>query len=161
MLIYAYNIKLSNEDISNFDNSPNKIFEVFIKFFADNLLRELKKGIHKTYIIKNENLKMLKGKYLIEKNFTNFYHQNIHCEFDEFSPDNEINQFFLFAIKALMKYSNYPNLRKIEAIFDEVQYKSIDIKRLKNIHFDRMNQRFNKSYKIALMILNKLGSGKL
>lgn len=155
MLIYAYNIKLSNEDISNLSNSKHKIFETFIKFFADNLLSELKKGIYKSYITKDENLKILKGKYLIEKNFNNFYHQNIYCEFDEFSMDNELNRFFLFAIKTFMKYSNYTNLKKLETIFDEVSYQNIDIKKL-NIHFDRMNSRFNHSFEIAIMLLNRL-----
>jgi len=155
MLIYAYDIKISNEDISNFSNHQHKIFEIFIRFFTDRLLSELKKGLYKKYITQNENLKVLKGKYLIEKNFSNFYHQNIYCEFDEFSMDNELNQFFLFAIKTFKKYSNYSNLYKCEAILDEVEYKNIDIKKL-NIHFDRMNKRYKHSFEIAIMILNKI-----
>lgn len=155
MLIYAYDIKLSNEEISNLSSNKHKIFEIFIRFFADNLLSELKKGLYKRYITQNENLKVLKGKYLIEKNFNNFYHQSIYCEFDEFSMDNELNRFFLFAIKTFMKYSNYANLYKCESILDEVEFKSIDINRL-NIYFDRMNERYKHSFEIAIMILNRL-----
>jgi 5-methylcytosine-specific restriction enzyme subunit McrC len=69
--------------------------------------------------------------------------------------DNELNQFFLFAIKTFKKYSNYSNLYKCEAILDEVEYKNIDIKKL-NIHFDRMNKRYKHSFEIAIMILNKI-----
>jgi 5-methylcytosine-specific restriction enzyme subunit McrC len=155
MLIYAYDIKLSNEDISNLSNHKHKIFKVFIRFFTDKLVSELKKGLYKKYITKNENLKVLKGKYLIEKNFSNVYHQNIYCEFDEFSMDNELNQLFLFAIKTFKKHSNYSNLYKCEAILDEVEYKNIDLKKL-NIHFDRMNKRYKYSFEIAIMILNKI-----
>jgi 5-methylcytosine-specific restriction enzyme subunit McrC len=155
MLIYAYDIKLSNEDISSLSNHQHKIFEVFIRFFTDKLLSELKKGLYKKYITKNESLKVLKGKYLIEKNFSNFYHQNIYCEFDEFSMDNELNKFFLFAIKTFKKHSKYSNLYKCEAILDEVSYENIDLKKL-NIHFDRMNKRYKHSFEIAIMILNKI-----
>jgi len=102
-----------------------------------------------------ENLKVLRGKYIIEKNFTNFYHQNIYCEFDEFSMDNELNRFFLYTIRIFKKFSSYGNLHRCEAILDEVDYFNVDFKRL-NIHFDRMNSRYKKSYEVALMILQKL-----
>jgi len=155
MLIYAYDIKISNEDLANIDNTKSKIMEIFIRYFANLLLSELKKGVYKTYITKEENLKLLKGKYLIEKNFSNFYHQNIYCEFDEFSMDNQLNQFFLYAIKTFQKYSSYPNLHLCEMMLDEVTFNHIDINRLQ-INFDRLNTRFKTSVEIALMILLRL-----
>ena len=44
MLIYAYDIKLSNEDLAIAKNQEHSIFEVFIRLFVDELLSELKKG---------------------------------------------------------------------------------------------------------------------
>lgn len=155
MLLYAYDIKISNEDLANISNTKFKIMEIFIRYFTNGLLGELKKGIYKTYITKEENLKVLKGKYLIEKNFSNFYHQNIYCEFDEFSMDNQLNQFFLYAIKIFQKYSSYSNLHLCEMMFDEVTFNHIDVNRLQ-INFDRLNTRFKSSFEIALMILQRL-----
>ncbi len=157
MLFFAYDIKISNEDLANFENQQFKIFDIFIRYFTQELLQELKKGIYKTYIVKDENLKVLKGSYLIEKNFTNFYHQNIYCQYDEFSMDNQLNRFFLYAIDTFLKHSNYENLYKCKMIFDEVEKMSVDINRL-NIHFDRLNQRYEKSFKLAIMILKALVS---
>ena len=155
MLIYAYDVNLKNEDLINADNKEHQIFELFIRLFSDALLNEFKRGVFKQYITMQENLKVLRGKYIIEKNFTNFYHQNIYCEFDEFSMDNELNRFFLYAIRIFKKFSSYGNLHRCEAILDEVDYFNVDFKRL-NIHFDRMNSRYKKSYEVALMILHKL-----
>lgn len=155
MLLKAYNLKISNEDLANFQQTKFKYMEIFIKYFSDILLNELKRGIYKTYITRQENLKVLKGKYLVEKNFPNFYHMNIHCEFDEFSLDNDLNKFFIYAIKICKRYSTYSNLHKCEAVLDEVGYSHIDINRLK-IKFDRLNKRFEKAFEIALMILKKL-----
>lgn len=155
MLLKAYDIKISNEDLASFESRKFKYLEIFIRYFSNTLLKELKKGTYKTYITKEENLKVLKSKYLHEKNFQNFYHTNIYCEFDEFSMDNELNKFFLYAIKIFKKYSSYSNLHKCEAVFDEVEYNHIDINRLR-IKFDRLNQRYEKSFEIALMILQKL-----
>jgi len=155
MLIYAYDINLKNEDLMNADNVQHQILELFIKLFSDALLNELKRGVFKQYITMQENLKVLRGKYIIEKNFNNFYHQNIYCEFDEFSMDNELNRFFLYAIRTFKKFSSYSNLHRCEVVLDEVEYFNIDFKRL-NVHFDRMNSRYKKSYEVARMILQKL-----
>lgn len=155
MLIFAYDIKLSNEDLLSAQNEVHRIFELFIRLFSDALLDEFKRGVFKQYITLQENLKVLRGKYIIEQNFNNFYHQNIYCEFDEFSMDNELNRFFLYAIRIFKKYSSYANLHRCEAILDEVSYFNIDVKRL-NVNFDRMNSRYKKSYEVALMILHRL-----
>ncbi|MDQ7085228.1 MAG: hypothetical protein Q9M36_10015 [Sulfurovum sp.] len=149
MLIYAYDIKLKNEDFIHSNHEEHPIFESFIRVFADTLLEELKKGVFKQYISMQENLKVLRGKYLIDKNFQNFYHQNIYCEFDAFSMDNELNQFLLYAIRIFKKFSSYGNLHRCEAVLDEVGSVNVDVKNL-NIHFDRMNTRYKKSYEIAL-----------
>lgn len=154
MLMYAYDINLKHEDLMNAENQEYQIFELFIRLFSDALLDEFKRGVFKQYITMQENLKVLRGKYIIEQNFNNFYHQNIYCEFDEFSADNELNRFFLSAIRTFKKFSSYTNLHRCEAILDEVEYFNIDLKRL-NIHFDRMNSRYKKSYEVALMILQK------
>jgi len=155
MLMYAYDINPSNEDLMQGNNVEYQIFELFIRLFSDALLDEFKKGVFKQYITMQENLKVLRGKYIIEQNFNNFYHQNIYCEFDEFSMDNELNRFFLYAIRVFKKFSSYSNLHRCEAVLDEVEYFNVDFKRL-NIHFDRMNSRYKKSYEVALMILQKL-----
>jgi len=155
MLIYAYNVKLKNEDLMQGEMQEHHILEIFIQLFADRLFDEFKKGIFKQYITLQENLKVLRGKYIIEKNFNNFYHQNIYCEFDEFSMDNELNRFFLYAIRMFKKFSNYTNLHRCEAILDEVTYLNVDFRKL-NIHFDRMSSRYQPSFEIALMILQRL-----
>jgi len=99
MLLYAYDVKLKNEDLMQADVEEHHIYELFVRLFCDALLEEFKKGVFKQYITMQENLKVLRGKYIIEQNFNNFYHQNIYCEFDEFSMDNELNRFFLYAIR--------------------------------------------------------------
>jgi len=155
MLMYAYDIKLSHDDLANFSNKKHKFFEIFIRHFSDKLLNEFKKGIFKKYITLEDNLKVLRGKYLIEKNFTNFYHQNIYCGYDEFSMDNELNRFFLYAVKIFKKFSSYQNLNRCEMILDEVELLHVDIDR-HHIHFDRMNSRYKQSYELALILLKKL-----
>lgn len=157
MLMYAYDVKLSNEQIASCQNQKHSILEVFVQMFASNLLSELKKGIYKEYITQQDNLPVLKGKYLINENLKyNFTKNKIYCEYDEFSPNNSLNQFFLYAIKYLQKFvKDKKLLKQCELIFDEVEDKSVDINKLDRIHFNRLNQRFKTSFEIAILLLKQ------
>jgi len=158
MFIYAYDLNVKNEDISSAKNlKTDNILEVFIQLFAKNLLKEFQKGIYKNYITKEENLRILKGKYLINENLKyNFNNSKIYCSYDEFSVDNELNRFFLFAIKTLLHYTKNKKLLKMcELILDEVTYSHIDINSFK-ISFNRLNSRYKNSFEFALMLLQKI-----
>lgn len=157
MLMYAYDVKLSNEQIANCANQEHTILEVFVQMFAINLLNELKKGLYKEYLTKQDNLPVLKGKYLINENLKyNFTKNKIYCEYDEFSENNSLNQFFMYAIKYLQKFvKNKKLLKQCELIFDEVEYKSVDINKLDRIHFNRLNSRFKTSFEIAILLLKQ------
>lgn len=157
MLMYTYDVKLSNEQIATCANQKHTILEVFVQMFASNLLAELKKGMYKEYITMQDNLPVLKGKYLINENLKhNFTKNKIYCEYDEFSPNNSLNQFFLYAIKYLQKFvKDKKLLKQCEFIFDEVEYKSVDINKLDGIHFNRLNQRFKTSFEIAILLLKQ------
>ncbi|PUE65207.1 McrC family protein [Arcobacter caeni] len=157
MLMYAYDIKLSNEQIASCKNDKHSILEVFVQMFALNLLSELKKGLYKEYLTQQDNLPVLKGKYLINENLKyNFTKNKIYCEYDEFSPNNSLNQFFLYSVKYLQKFvKNKKLLKQCELIFDEVEYKQIDINKLDRIPFNRLNQRFKTSFEIAILLLKQ------
>lgn len=155
MLMYVYDIKLENEDISSCKNHEGmNILEVFVQLFAKNLLKEFKKGIFKEYITEKENLTTLRGKYLINENLKyNFTKNKIYCEFDEFSSDNNLNQFFLYAIKTLQKYvKNKKLLKQCELVLDEVEYSQMDINRV-DIYFNRLNKRFENIFEFAMLLL--------
>ena len=157
MLMYAYDVKLSNEQIASCANEEHTILEVFVQMFANGLLQELKKGMYKKYITEQDNLNVLKGKYLINENIKyNFTKNKIYCEYDEFSENNSLNQFFLYAVKYLQKFvKDKKLLKQCELVFDEVEYKSVDINRVETINFNRLNVRFKISFEIALLLLKQ------
>lgn len=156
MLMYAYDIKLENEDIASCKNEKHNILEVFIQLFAQRLFKEFGRGIYKEYIIEQDNLTTLKGKYLINENLKyNHVKNKIYCEFDEFSMNNTLNQFFLFALKSLLPYTkNKKLLKQCELALDEVEDKQFDINTLK-INFHRLKLRYRDSFEFALLLLNK------
>ncbi|WP_066356700.1 McrC family protein [Aliarcobacter skirrowii] len=157
MLMYAYDVKLSNEQIASCANEEHTILEVFVQMFANGLLQELKKGMYKKYITEQDNLNVLKGKYLINENIKyNFTKNKIYCEYDEFSENNSLNQFFLYAVKYLQKFvKDKKLLKQCELVFDEVENKQVDINRVETLNFNRLNVRFKTSFEIALLLLKQ------
>ena len=157
MIRYAYDIKLENENTASSKNDKHNTFlEIFIQFFTGSLFKELQFGIYKEYITEQKNLTTLRGKYLINENLKyNFNHTKIYCEYDEFSVDNELNRFFLYAIKTLLPFTkNKKLLLQCELILDEVQSQKFDITNLQ-INFNRLNSRFKNSFELALLLLEK------
>ena len=156
MLMYAYDLKLENEDISACKNEKHNILEVFIQLFAQRLFKEFRRGVYKKYITEQENLTTLRGKYLINENLKyNHIKNRIYCEYDEFSMNNTLNQFFLYAVKILLKYTkNKKLLKQCELVLDEVEYINFDINKL-HVDFNRLNIRYRDSFEFALLLLNR------
>jgi 5-methylcytosine-specific restriction enzyme subunit McrC len=158
MLLSAYDIKLQKQDFAKAKNQKSSfLLEVLVQHFAKQLLHEFTKGLYKTYISKEENLTTLRGKYLISQNIRhNFTKSKIYCEFDEFSADNELNQFFLFALKSLIPYVHSKKLLKeCLLVLDEVGDKQFDVFKT-NINFERLNSRFQLSYELGVMLLQRV-----
>lgn len=156
MLIYAYDMQLENEDIASCRNENQTILEVFVQLFAKQLFRELQMGVYKEYITEEDNLTTLRGKYLVNENIRhNFTNSKIYCEYDEFSMNNELNQFFLYAIKTLQHFvKDIRVLKQCELVLDEVEYRSFDIESF-STHFHRLNYRFQESFEFALLLLKQ------
>lgn len=156
MLMYAYNIKLENEDIASCKNEKHNILEVFIQLFAKGLFKEFGRGVYKEYITQKDNLTTLRGKYLINENLKyNHVKNKIYCEYDEFSMNNTLNQFFLYAVKTLTPFTRDKKLLKqCELVLDEVEYRAFEINKFM-IHFNRLNLRYRDSFEFALLLLNR------
>nr|WP_321266093.1 restriction endonuclease [uncultured Sulfurimonas sp.] len=157
MLRYVYDINLQNEDVASSKNEQHHdFFEIFIQLFALRLFKELQAGIYKEYITEQDNLTTLRGKYLVGENLKyNFTNAKMYCEYDEFSMNNTLNAFFLFAIKTLLPFTkNKKLLKQCELIFDEVEYRHFDIDNVK-VHFYRLNARYKDSFEFVILLLKK------
>jgi len=157
MLLCAYDIKLYHQDRAFALNHKSDLFlEVLVQHFSKELLQEFTKGLYKTYITQEENLRTLRGKYLITQNIRhNFTKSKIYCEFDEFSVDNELNQFFLFALQMFLPHVKQKKyLKECLLALDGVSQQTFDAKSIK-LHFHKLNSRYKPSYEFAVMLLQR------
>jgi 5-methylcytosine-specific restriction enzyme subunit McrC len=156
MLLYSHDIK--NKDIDSSSYHGN-ILEVFIDIFSKSLLEIINRtGLYKEYVsIQNES-SFLKGKLVVKDFILNRnIKSKILCEYDEFSINHKLNQFFTYTIRELKKFSkNKLSLIKLEKIFHEV-----DPIYNEDINFNHLNIRFKENYNLAKFLLKHLTNTKV
>ena len=136
MLAYAFQeLKQNNyEEINgeDFDNIQQLFAEILIKGVSC----QLKQGIYKRYIPKEESLSTIRGKLNVRNTLQNFFcrKQKMACEFDELSENNIFNQIIKTVICKLISYNNVKKkqkaeLRKLIVFFDNID--QVDIYTIK------------------------------
>lgn len=109
MINKSSKLSIKNVDITNYGGSEESIFlDFFIHIFLQELYTNLFKGIYKTYVSQQENLRYIKGRLLVAENIKrNFIHNRVYCEFDEFTEDNIVNQILKYTTKLMSKITNW------------------------------------------------------
>lgn len=155
MLAYAFRIlRQKNYDeiaAEEFDD----IQDLFAVILAKGVSQQLKQGLHKEYITKNEDLSVMRGKLDIYGTIKNQIQRkkSLSCEYDELSVNNIFNQILKTTMTILIrdsgvKKSHKADLKKIILFFHD-----IDIIEPSRIRWSSlMYQRNNKNYEMLINI---------
>ena len=164
MLSYAFQVlKQSNyEEVAAEDFE--KIEDLFAAILAKGIARQLKQGLYRTYITKNETLTVMRGKLDMPGTMHNRiqHKQKLACEYDELSVNNLYNQILKTTIHYLIRAEGVDlerktALKKFLVFFDEV-----DLLEPSNIQWSRLlYERSNKNYELLLNICYFVLSGML
>ena len=122
---------LKNSPFKNFNKAHLKssklpLLEIFISMFLEELSKLIKKGIKSDYVTKEENVKYLKGKLLINEQIKrNFIHkERFYAKFDEFLSNRIENRLIKTTLKYLYKKSksnrNQQLIRQYLFVFDDI-----------------------------------------
>ncbi|VVB55601.1 McrBC 5-methylcytosine restriction system component [uncultured archaeon] len=160
LLRYAFDLKPYENDIAAMHKKPADWFEILTFLYAKNLQEALKRGIFRNYITHEENLGVLKGKWLISQhlNINPFQKHRFYVQYDEFSPDNLLNQVLKFATIQIrcqsMDASNRQQLAILSDWMDEVILPpALNNAVLEQIIFTRLNERFRPLFNMAKLFL--------
>ncbi len=155
MLAYAFQVlrQKSYEDIASeeFDDVQN----LFAAILSRGIAQQLKQGLHREYITRNEDLPVMRGKLDIHGTIKNQIQRKkiLSCEYDELSADNIFNQILKTTVNILVRDSSVKaehkaDLKKVILFFDEVSV--IDPF---GIRWDMLGyQRNNKNYEMLMNI---------
>lgn len=155
MLSYAFQVlKQSNYEAvaaEKFENAQ----DLFAAILAKGVAQQLKRGLYREYITKNETLSVMRGKLDMPETLRIRMQrkQRLACEFDELSENNRFNQILKTTMHYLLrddgvKPDRKAALKKILVFFD-----GIDLLEPSGIQWSRLRyQRNNKNYELLMNI---------
>ena len=155
MLSYAFQIlKQSNYDevaSEKFDNAQ----DLFAAILSKGIGQQLKQGLYREYVTKNENLSVMRGKLDMPNTIRNRIQrkQKLACEFDELSENNLFNQILKTAIRYLLSNDGVDGERKIALKKVLVFFDEIELLEHSEIAWSRLHyQRNNKNYELLMNV---------
>ena len=162
MLAYAFQeLKQNNYDEID-SESFDDIYDLFAEILSRGIAYQLKQGLYRTYVPKNESMQTIKGKVDINGTIANRVRNNrrIVCDYDELSEDNLYNQILLTSATILIKHSEVKkdkkaNLKKLMLFFRNVQTIDVHTIRWNTLRFDRNNRNYRMLVYLCYFIIKE------
>ena len=153
MLAYAFSELKSNRyksiELEHFENVPDICAAILIKGIS----LQLKRGLHKDYIDKNEALSAPKGKINVSESVKtlSILKQQFYCDYDDFSVNSHFNQIVKSTMNRLIS-SNIDPKRKKDLKRLIMYFSDVDIIDLHNVNWNVNYNRNNKTYKLLISV---------
>lgn len=135
-------------------------FEILTRLFASHLLEEWQRGAYRTYHTVEDDLPVLKGKWLISEQLKHPSRRHIFAvAYDEFTADNQLNRVFRFAVEKLWQLTsdsgNRQLLGELRQWMDEVTLlPRVTAADANPAQLTRLNERFRTLLNLARLFLD-------
>lgn len=161
MLSYAFQELRKN----NYEDIAKEDFERVQDLFAEILYRgvsyQLKQGLYREYIEKQDTLPLLKGKLDIKGTIRNRIQRKnvLACEFDELSVNNIFNQIIKTTAIVLLREKSVDHKRKVQLkgimpFFDGVEELDPFLIKWRNLRYQKNNQTYRMLMNICYFVLD-------
>jgi 5-methylcytosine-specific restriction enzyme subunit McrC len=163
MLSYAYhNLQQSNYDeikTESFDN----VQDLFAAILSKGMIAQLKQGLSREYIEKNDDLSTLRGKINIREswNLKIREERRLSCSFDELSENHYMNQILKTTALCLIydndvQRRNKDALKKFLLFLSEVDTLTPSAIKWQNLRYNRSNASYRMLMNICYLVLHEL-----
>ena len=162
MLTYAFQELRQNNYAEIESESFEDIYDLFAEILFRGISYQIKQGLCRKYVAKNESMQTIKGKIDIKGTIFNRVKNNrqITCDYDELSEDNIYNQILLTTSSILMRHSDVKKekkakLKQLMLFFQNVQPIDVYTIRWDMLRFDRNNKTYRMLIYICYFILSE------
>ena len=160
MLTYAFKeLKRNNyEQIAGEDFED--IHDLFAEILSLGIAYILKQGLHRQYIIEEDELQTLRGKLSMQQTIRKRMTRDTRlvCEFDTFSENNVFNQILKSCAFLLLRHSNVSaerktKLRRLMIYFEAVDEVSSSSVRWNMLRYDRNTRTYQMLHSLCYFLL--------
>ncbi|MBR1807355.1 MAG: McrC family protein [Selenomonadaceae bacterium] len=144
------------------DTSRLPLYEIFIRNYLDTVSQLVKRGLKSSYVGREENLRVVKGKLLIGRHVrTNFAHrEKFFVAFDEYGLNRPENRLIKSTLGKLLRMTrdreNFRLTTRLLADFDSVDASTNFAKDFAAVSIDRQNR----GYEVVMQWTKIFLSGK-
>lgn len=149
MLAYAFQELRQNNYAEIRGEAFDDIYDLFAEILARGISYQLKQGLYREYVSRNESMQTVRGKIDISGTIglKIRHNQEIACNYDELSENNVYNQILVTTASILIKHSDVKKekksqLKKLMLFFQTVQPINIHSIRWNTLRFDRNNRNY-------------------
>lgn len=162
MLAYAFQELRQNNYAEILGEKFDDIYDLFAEILARGIAYQLKQGLYREYVARNESMQTVRGKISINGTIANRMRNNnqIACDFDELSEDNVYNQILVTTAMILIRHSDVKKdkkdkLKQLMLFFQNVQPIDVHTVRWNALRFDRNNRNYRMLVYICYFIANE------
>lgn len=158
MLAVAYDLRVSEGELSALDTQRRDFLELLIRLFCDRLLTAVKYGLSRHYVEREDDLPVFRGSLMVKRQLTAHATRpdRLACRFDELSEDTPINRVLKAAVLQLSRISRTSdNLRRLGELASRFEMASPSARPLSEpVSLDRTNAAFHQVYQLARLFLS-------
>lgn len=157
MIATAFSLPISTSDLASMSVQHQDLLEILIGMFANRLREASRRGLPHRYLLKEEDLPLLRGKLNSSRQMLLHLTRSdrLACQFDELSVDTPLNRVLKATVKLLQKLalrgSNERLLHELSARFDSVGESTNPLQ--EPVRLDRTNTLFHHLYQLAQLFL--------
>lgn len=162
MLAYAFQELRQNNYAEIEGESFDDVYDLFAEILARGISYQLKQGLYREYVARNESMQTVRGKIDINGTIAQRMRksQQIACNYDELSENNTYNQILVTTASILIRHSEVKKerksqLKKLMLFFQNVQPIDIHSIRWNTLRFDRNNKNYRMLIYLCYFIVSE------
>lgn len=159
MVAQTLGLRLHGGLLGRLDKSDTTVLEVLLRMYCDLLWEALHKGVIRQYNSRNDNLTVLRGRINVSQQLRHNAARpdRLHCSFDEFTQDNEINRVLKLSLRKLLKLTKSADIERslseLLFCFDQVVDVAAESVRWERVKVDRLSERYGPLIRMAKMFI--------
>lgn len=159
MVAQTLGLRLHGGLLGQLDKTDTTVLEVLLRMYCDLMWDALHKGVIRQYNSQRDNLTVLRGRINVSQQLRHNAARpdRLHCTFDEFTQDNELNRVLKLSLRKLSKLTKSAaierGLTELLFCFDEVEDVDAESVKWERVKVDRLSERFGPLVRMAKMFI--------